>query len=103
ESVNDLDDLINNINFTPIMATEPSSLTLDQDSNIEILNNLVNDNDDHDMIILNYNDIFKYCLGYKDGTLNNLYCAGEIELLGVQEFPELKNIPTNYISVREAA
>ncbi|CAG8539724.1 13168_t:CDS:1, partial [Racocetra persica] len=52
---------------------------------------------------LNHNDTFKYRLGCKDGILNNLYCAGEMEPLGVREFSELENIPTDYISVREAA
>ncbi|CAB4406376.1 unnamed protein product [Rhizophagus irregularis] len=52
---------------------------------------------------LNYNDIFKYCLGCISGILNNLYCAGELDSFGVKEYPELDHIPTDNISVREAA
>ena len=36
-------------------------------------------------------------------TLNNLYCAGELDPLGVKEYPELDNILTDYVSVKEAA
>ena len=52
---------------------------------------------------LNYNDTFKYRLGCMSGILNNLYCAGELDPLGVTECPELEHIPTDNISVREAA
>ncbi|PKY47898.1 hypothetical protein RhiirA4_421770 [Rhizophagus irregularis] len=39
----------------------------------------------------------------RDGILNNLYCAGELDSFGVKEYPELDHIPTDNISVREAA
>ncbi|CAG8738025.1 13151_t:CDS:2 [Rhizophagus irregularis] len=47
---------------------------------------------------LNYNDTFKYRLGCISGILNNLYYAGELK-----EYLELDHIPTDNISVREAA
>ena len=52
---------------------------------------------------LTYNDTFKYRLGCVSGILNNLYCAGELDPFVVKEYPELDHIPTNNISVREAA
>ncbi|CAG8513681.1 6212_t:CDS:1 [Gigaspora margarita] len=46
---------------------------------------------------LNYNNTFKYSLGCQNGILNNLYYAREMEPLGVKEFPELENIPTDTV------
>ncbi|CAG8802790.1 20283_t:CDS:2, partial [Cetraspora pellucida] len=51
---------------------------------------------------LNYNETFKYYFECKSGILNNLYCANELKPLGIKEYPELNNIPTDNISVREA-
>ena len=50
---------------------------------------------------LNYNDTFKYLLGCKSGILNNFYCAGELDPLGVKGYPELDHISEDCISVRE--
>jgi len=45
----------------------------------------------------------QYVLGSKFGIINTCYSPGEFEPLGVQCFPELNNLPSNKISVREAA
>lgn len=45
----------------------------------------------------------KYQLGSKFGILEIYYSANEIESLGTAAFPELDNIPSNKISVREAS
>ncbi|CAB4401073.1 unnamed protein product [Rhizophagus irregularis] len=37
------------------------------------------------------------------GVINIFYSLGEIDPLGVNQFPELETIPTNLITVREAA
>jgi hypothetical protein len=42
-------------------------------------------------------------LGSKFGIINIYYSPGEIEPLGTIHFPELDNLPSNKISVREAA
>ncbi|GET02261.1 KRAB-A domain-containing protein 2-like [Rhizophagus clarus] len=45
----------------------------------------------------------QYVLGSKFGIINMHYSPGEIELLGTIDFPELNNLSSNKISVREAA
>jgi hypothetical protein len=45
----------------------------------------------------------KYRLGSQFGVINVFYSHGEIDPLGVEQFPELEIIPTNTITVREAA
>jgi len=45
----------------------------------------------------------KYRLGSQFGVINVFYSAGEIDPLGVNQFPELETIPLNTITVREAA
>jgi len=45
----------------------------------------------------------KYRLGSKFGIIEIYYTAGELEPLGTASFPELSDIPSNEISVREAA
>ena len=45
----------------------------------------------------------QYRLGCKFGVINVLYSAGEIDFLGTEQFPELNEIPTNEITLREAA
>jgi hypothetical protein len=45
----------------------------------------------------------KYGLGSKFGTIEIYYAANELEPLGTAAFPELNEIPSNKISVREAA
>ncbi|PKY33886.1 hypothetical protein RhiirB3_453159 [Rhizophagus irregularis] len=52
---------------------------------------------------LNYNDIFKYYLECISEILNNLYYADELNSFKVKEYPELDHIPTDNISVKEAA
>jgi len=44
-----------------------------------------------------------YLLGSKFGIINVYYSPGEIEPLSTMHFPELENLPSNKISVREAA
>ena len=43
----------------------------------------------------------QYLLGSKFGIINVYYSPGEIEPLGVIYFPELDNLPSNKISVRD--
>jgi len=45
----------------------------------------------------------KYRLGSKFGTIEIYYSASELEPLGTATFPELEDIPSNKISIREAA
>ena len=45
----------------------------------------------------------QYRLGSQFGIINVFYSQGEIDPLGVKQFPELETIPTNTITVREAA
>jgi hypothetical protein len=45
----------------------------------------------------------QYRLGCKFGVINVLYSAGEIEPLGTEQFPELDEILTEEITLREAA
>ena len=45
----------------------------------------------------------QYKLGSKFGVIDALYSLGELEPLGVEQFPELETIPTNKITVREAS
>ena len=45
----------------------------------------------------------KYSLGSKYGIIEIFYTAGELEPLGTANFPELNDIPSNKISIREAA
>jgi len=45
----------------------------------------------------------QYRLGSQFGIINVFYSPGEIDPLGVNQFPELDTIPTNTITVREAA
>ncbi len=45
----------------------------------------------------------QYILGSKFGIINVYYSSGEIELLEIQCFSELNNLPSNKISVKEAA
>jgi len=45
----------------------------------------------------------KYGLGSKFGRIEIYYTAGELEPLGTTSFPELDDIPSNKISIREAA
>jgi len=45
----------------------------------------------------------QYILGSKHGIINIYYSPGEIEPLGTKDFAELNNIPSNKVSVREAA
>ena len=45
----------------------------------------------------------KYELGTKFGIIEICYAASELEPLGTAAFPELDNIPSNKISIREAA
>ncbi len=45
----------------------------------------------------------KYRLGSKFGMIEIYYTAGELEPFGTASFPELSDIPSNEISVREAA
>ncbi|GES75221.1 KRAB-A domain-containing protein 2-like [Rhizophagus clarus] len=45
----------------------------------------------------------QYVLGSKFGIINVHYSPREIEPLGTIDFPELNNLPSNKISVREAA
>jgi hypothetical protein len=45
----------------------------------------------------------KYRLGSKYGIIEICYTANELEPLGAAAFPELNEIPSNKISVREAA
>ncbi|GES98738.1 KRAB-A domain-containing protein 2-like [Rhizophagus clarus] len=45
----------------------------------------------------------KYGLGSKFGTIEIHYSTGELEPLGTAYFPELDDIPSNKISIREAA
>ena len=45
----------------------------------------------------------KYGLGLKFGVIEIYYNAGELEPLGTASFPELDDIPSNKISIREAA
>ena len=45
----------------------------------------------------------QYVLGSKFGIINVYYSSGEIELLEIQCFSELNNLPSNKISVREVA
>ena len=45
----------------------------------------------------------KYGLGSKYGVIEVYYSANELEPLGTASFPELDNIPSNKISIREAA
>ncbi|PKK59516.1 hypothetical protein RhiirC2_794731 [Rhizophagus irregularis] len=52
---------------------------------------------------LNYNDIFKYYFECISEILNNLYYADELNSFEVKEYPELDHIPTDNISVKEAA
>src|SRR5436305_2681393 len=44
-----------------------------------------------------------YLLGLKFGIINVYYSPGEIEPLGTMHFPKLDHLPSNKISVREAA
>ncbi|KAF0555352.1 retrotransposon nucleocapsid protein [Gigaspora margarita] len=44
--------------------------------------------------VISYDDTFKYRFECKDGILNNLYYEGEMEPLGVKEYPELDHIPS---------
>ena len=45
----------------------------------------------------------KYGLGSKFGIIEIYYSASELEPLGTASFPELDDIPSNKISIREAA
>ncbi|PKB96440.1 hypothetical protein RhiirA5_434836 [Rhizophagus irregularis] len=45
----------------------------------------------------------KYRLGSKYGIIEICYSSGELEPLGTAAFPELNEIPSNNISIREAA
>ena len=45
----------------------------------------------------------KYRLGSKFGLIEIYYSSGELELLGTAAFPELDEIPSNIITIREAA
>ena len=45
----------------------------------------------------------QYRLGSQFGIINIFYSPGEIDPLGVNQYPELETIPTNTITVREAA
>jgi hypothetical protein len=45
----------------------------------------------------------QYQLGSKFGIINILYSSGELDPLGTEQFPELDVIPTDEITVREAA
>jgi hypothetical protein len=45
----------------------------------------------------------KYGLGSKFGIVETYYTASELEPLGTASFPELDDIPSNKISIREAA
>ena len=45
----------------------------------------------------------KYGLGSKFGVIEVYYSANELEPLGAASFPELDNIPSNKLSIREAA
>jgi len=45
----------------------------------------------------------KYGIGSKYGMIEVYYSANELEPLGTASFPELDNIPSNKISIREAA
>ena len=45
----------------------------------------------------------QYRLGSQFGIINVFYSPGEIDPLGVSQFPELDTIPMNTITVREAA
>jgi hypothetical protein len=45
----------------------------------------------------------QYRLGSKFGVIDVLYSPGEIDPLGAEQFPELEEIPTNRITVREAS
>ena len=45
----------------------------------------------------------KYQVGSKFGIIEICYSASELELLGIAVFPELENIPSNKITIREAA
>jgi hypothetical protein len=45
----------------------------------------------------------QYRLGSQFGVINIFYSSGEIDPLGVNQFSELETIPTNLITVREAA
>ena len=45
----------------------------------------------------------KYQIGSKFGIIEVCYSAGELEPLGTASFPELDDIPSNKISIREAA
>ena len=45
----------------------------------------------------------QYLLGSKFGIINVYYSPGKIEPLGIIYFPELDNLPSNKISVREVA
>ena len=42
-------------------------------------------------------------MGFQFEIINVFYSQGEIDPLGVKQFPELETIPTNTITVREAA
>src|ERR1043166_9046946 len=45
----------------------------------------------------------KYRIGSKFGIVEICYSAGELEPLGTTDFPELYEIPSGKVSVREAA
>ena len=45
----------------------------------------------------------KYRVGSKFGIIEICYSAGELEPLGATEFPELYEIPSGNVSIREAA
>lgn len=45
----------------------------------------------------------KYRVGSKFGIIEICYSAGELESLGTENFPELDEIPSNKITIREAA
>lgn len=45
----------------------------------------------------------QYRLGCKFGVINVCYSSGELEVLGTDTYAELSKIPSNQISIREAA
>ncbi|RHZ77819.1 hypothetical protein Glove_172g23 [Diversispora epigaea] len=53
--------------------------------------------------IIEKTDNQRYQLGCKYGIINVSYYIGELEALGTTTYPELDEIPSNQISVREAA
>ncbi|CAG8703529.1 13120_t:CDS:1, partial [Cetraspora pellucida] len=52
-------------------------------------------------ILKKFND--QYQLGCKFGVINICYTLGELEALGPTTYVELSKIPSNRISIREAA